>query len=153
FLNRLIEILTQTRRFGQWPLRLLFQERSQFLTFLQERWPTFLHKTLSGSSSPEIQLLIDGPADLPFDDPDVRVYMNNLFLEGLLQPIDWPGSKGLSAGWFLIGVRRDPEKDRVVRTTGLLDVVERSLPSMDSRHDEWLRFAATWAQLIVLLNQ
>jgi hypothetical protein len=90
---------------------------------------------------------------LPFENADIRVYMDNLFVEGLLEPVDWRGVDELGAGWFLVGIRRDPNQDKANRLASLLQVIERDLPSPDSRHGEWLGYAEIWAQFGLLVRQ
>ena len=79
-----------------------------------------------------------GPADLPFDHPDVRVYVDTLFVEGILQPVDWPGLEGVRSSWLLLGIRRDPDRDRSERLASLLQIVDGELPQPDVRHGAWL---------------
>jgi len=153
FVNRLVQVLTQTHRFDEWPLNALFQDRSKFFAFLQERWPVFLRRFVGDGPAGCADLVMDGPADLPFDNPDVRVYIDTLFVEGILQPVEWPGLEGLHPSWLLFGIRRDLNRDRSERLASLLQIVERELPLPDVRHGAWLGFAATWAQLVVLTSQ
>lgn len=151
FVARLVEVLSG--RFPGWPLTLLFEERGQFFTFLQERWPRFLRRIDDSSEAAVGSMVIPGPADIPFDHADVRVYIDNLFLEGLLQPIEWPDASKFSSGWFHVGIHRDPKRDRAQRFAGLLTVAERDVPPRDARHGEWLSYAQTWARLIVLSTE
>ena len=91
FVNRLVQILHRNGRFANWPLTELLTDGSLFYAFLQERWPKFLSR-LSDVMEPRYgSLSVEGPADLPFDNPDVRVYIDNLFLEGMLEPVEWTG--------------------------------------------------------------
>ncbi len=86
--ERMIQVLRQQGGFEDWPLETIIPDREAFFAFLQERWPFFLkrkvkletHSLLDGNQSFGFE--IPGPADLPFDHDDVRVYMDNLFLEG-----------------------------------------------------------------------
>jgi len=147
FVDRLVAILDQSGRFQDWPLADLFTSRSLFFTFLQERWPRFLAR-LTGTPLPQqAPLRVLGPADLPFDNPDIRVYVDNLFLEGMLHAVDWAP---LPEGWAAAGVRQSPQMDRARRFAALADAVERGLPGEGGRHVEWLSFAQTWAELGVL---
>lgn len=154
FLNRLIQVLTQTGIFHNWPLEVLFRDRIQFFAFLQERWPGFLRRLLKKDKYSLQELAIGGPPDLPFEDADVRVYIDNLFLEGFLQPVDWHAVDELDEGsWVLVGIRRDPDQDRANRLAGLLQLLERDIPSTESRYSDWLGYAEAWAQLMVLAHQ
>ena len=79
FVDRLVAILHQSGRFPGWPLAELFTDRSLFFVFLQERWPRFLGILTEVPLPGGIPLTVEGPEDLPFDNPDVRVYIDNLF--------------------------------------------------------------------------
>lgn len=147
FVDRLVQVLHQSGRFAGWPLADLLEDRSLFYAFLQERWPRFLSR-LSGAIEPrDDRFAVEGPADLPFDNPDVRVYIDNLFLEGMLEPVEWTGSP---QGWAAVGVRHDPQQDRDRRFAALLDVAEREMPGSDARHGDWLSFARIWAEVNLL---
>jgi hypothetical protein len=154
FLTRLVEVLGQSAHFGEWHLDPLFSDRNRFFAFLQERWPRFLSRVQNSTEQqPSIRMAIPGPDDIPFESADVRVYIDTLFLEGLLQPVEFELAHEGDSDWFLIGIRRDPQKDRLNRLLGLLQLAEGELPSIDSRHDDWLGYAQMWAQLGMVVNQ
>ena len=113
----------------------------------------FLRRFVGDGPAVDADLAIGGPAALPFDNPDVRVYIDTLFVEGILQPVDWHGLEGVRSSWLLFGIRRDPDRDRSERLASLLQIVDGELPQPDVRHGAWLKFAATWAQLVVLNSQ
>ncbi|MGA7412264.1 MAG: BREX-3 system phosphatase PglZ, partial [Bryobacteraceae bacterium] len=145
FIARLIQFLSQNDQFAAWPLGDLFSDRSLFFEFLQERWPHFLsQQEAPANSGKPVSFKIAGPDDIPFDDPDVRVYLDNLFVEGILRPIPWNGDV---AAWIAAGVERDPEQDRKYRLASLLEIADRELPNEGSQHGEWLSFASTWAEI------
>jgi hypothetical protein len=153
-LTRLIEALKQSSRFRSWPLEILFSDRSSFFSFLQERWPIFLERVRDGGGQKgEHRLTIPGPQNIPFESSDVRAYIDTLFLEGLLQPVESAVVPEKENDWFLVGIRRDPQKDRVNRFLGLLQIAEQQLPSIDDRHDTWLAYAQTWAHLGMTATQ
>ena len=95
-------------------------------------------------------LAFPGPADLPFDHDDVRVYVDTLFLEGLLRPVAHPAARRLAGSWAAAGVRTDPAADRRRRLAGLLEKAEASLPGETAGHRDWLAFARVWAELNAL---
>lgn len=155
--ERLLQLLRQDDAFKDWPLEVIVPDREAFLAFLQERWPIFLSRlaTEEGASGIEEEvapygLAYPGPAYLPFDDGDVRVYLDNLFLERLLQPVPHRAAAVLRQTWVSIGLRLDLEEDRLRRMAKLLENLRSSIPGHDARHEEWLRFARGWAELTVL---
>jgi hypothetical protein len=141
FVDRLVHVLHQNGRFANWPLTELLTDRSLFYAFLHERWPKFLSRLSNVAEPGDGPLNVDGPADLPFDNPDVRVYIDNLFLE----PVEWAG---IPKGWVAAGVRHDPRQDSDRRFAALLDVAEREMPGSDARHGDWLSFARIWRKSI-----
>lgn len=142
--NRLVQLLSQNGHFAKWPLAALFEERSLFYAFLQERWPIFLDKLGASATASAISLSVEGPADVPFDDSDVRVYIDNLFVEGLLQPVEWDC---VPQGWAAVGVRQDAQYTRDRQLGALLDIAERELPGNEARYGEWISFARIWAEV------
>ena len=185
---------------------------------------------------------------MPFDHHDVRIYIDNLFLEGLLQPVPHEQSQALAKTWVAYGIKVSPlpapprgqvavyvircrdgsfyightddlprrynqhlagqvswtasrrpvevihwelfdaredaiarEKElktgfgrkwlkreyeagrlaarqagvenRRRRMEGLLDSIEKTLPTVEARHGEWLHFAYRWAKLKVMSTE
>lgn len=145
--DHLLRLLARTPAFAAWPLRRIMADREAFFAFLQERWPAFLDRRTTDAAT------IRDPAtasEISFDHPDVRVYLDNLFLEGFLRPVPHPRAARLAGSWEIAGIRRDPAADRQRRLAGLLNAVETSIPEPTARHQEWLAFARRWAQVNAL---
>jgi len=134
-------------------------DRQVFFAFLQERWPIFLDRPAASRAqgiheAEEIYTLAyPGPAELPFDHDDVRIYLDNLFLDGLLQPVPHLEADVLVHPWVSLGIHSDPQADQMRRLAGLVTAVASSILGSDARHHHWLAFARRWAELIVLLNE
>ncbi len=155
--ERFIQLLRQNTHFDEWPLERLVADREAFFTFLQERWPIFLDreatKGISGvREGGSYGLTIEGPVHLPFDHHDIRVYMDNLFVEGLLHSVPHDQADVLSRSWVGIGIQTALIEDRSRRIGKLMDSLQTSMPADDARHTEWFRFARGWAELILQAN-
>ena len=154
--ERFVQILRQRNDFEEWPLETIIPDREAFFAFLQERWPIFLDRSAkrAGLRVREYKgsygFKLPGPSDLPFDHNDIRVYIDNLFLEGLLRAVPHPQAESLSKTWLTSGIRTDEQADRTRRVAGLLDAIAASIPKEDARHDDWFHFARTWAELVSL---
>ena len=157
--ERFIQLLRQSNIFDDWPLETLVPDREAFFAFLQERWPIFLDREAAkgelGVREKEkpYGLAIDGPVDLPFDHHDIRVYIDNMFLEGLLYSVPHEHADTLSKTWVGIGVRTAPIEDRSRRLGKLIDSLQTSIPADDAKHTDWFRFARGWAELVLLMNE
>ena len=158
--DRLIHLLRRSGAFDTWPLEAIVPDRDTFFSFLQERWPLFLDR-LAGNAAHGLReangsdsLELEGPADLPFDHDDVRVYVDNLFVEGMLSPVSHEANDALRGTWAAVGIRFDAEAeaeaDRLRRLERLLEAVGATIPSTEARHHEWAAFAYRWAELVVL---
>ena len=154
--ERFVQVLRQNDGFEDWPLDIIIPDREAFFAFLQERWPVFLNwsakqKDTGVCESEEAYGLgYSGPPDLPFDHDDIRVYIDNLFLEGLLQAVPHDQAESLSKTWIAIGIRTDEHVDRTRRVDGLLDAIASAIPTEDTRHDDWFHFAKIWAEFVAL---
>ena len=156
--ERLVQLIRRRDEFRNWPLEAIVPSREAFLAFLQERWPVFLDRIAEPEpgahqgvrDEPVSALGYPGPVDLQFDHDDIRVYMDNLFLEGHLQPVDHPRAESLSKTWLAVGIRTNEHADRDRRLDGLIDAATGSIPTDEARHEDWLRFARTWAEINAL---
>ncbi|MEW6725463.1 MAG: BREX-3 system phosphatase PglZ [Bacillota bacterium] len=156
--ERFIQLLRLNDAFADWPLETIIPDREAFFAFLQERWPVFLDR-MAAVNDPGARedampygFSYPGPADLPFDHHDIRVYIDNLFLEGMLQSVPHERAEILSKTWASIGVRIEPAEDRGCRLNRLIENILSSVPAEDARHGEWFRFARGWAELKVLVH-
>ncbi len=154
--GRLVQVLRQSRAFDSWPLERIVPDREAFFSFLQERWPLFLDRLAADANenlhdkSEPYGFRFDGPPDIPFDHEDTRVYIDNLFIEGLLRPISHNSSDKLSKKWVIAGIRTDPEADKLRRIEGLIRTANDTVPGPEARHHEWSAFAYRWSELGVL---
>ena len=147
--DRLVAVLRRNEAFASWPLEMMVPKREAFFAFLQERWPVFLDGGAGEDCQARMErrLNLNGPPDLPFDHADVRVYIDNLFLEGKLAPVPHASDLGRHGDWVSVGIRSDLEADRLRRLEKLLGHVDCVVPKSGARHPEWLSFAWLWAEL------
>ncbi|MFZ5633728.1 MAG: BREX-3 system phosphatase PglZ [Bacillota bacterium] len=157
--ERFIQLLRQNESFDDWPLETIIPDREVFFTFLQERWPVFLDCMVK-EREPSVQedekpynLAISGPVNLPFDHHDIWVYMDNMFLEGLLHSVSHDHADKLSKTWVGIGVQTNEAEERHCRLTKLIDNLRCSIPAEDARHGEWFNFARGWAKLTMMNHE
>ena len=152
----LIGSLARRRHFREWPLARIVADGEAFFAFLQERWPAFLdritaHAVVREDSPPaQDEMRMAGPVHIAFDHDDVRIYVDNLFHEGMLKPVAHPNVDRLAETWATVGVKTGPQADRARRMRGLLGTVEETLPGAEAGHRAWLAFAHRWAELRAL---
>lgn len=169
-LHRLLQILKHHKGFNAWPMDDIVADDAAFFAFLQERWPIFLKMKFGKTGAPpsidfgeiresEMQgqssmaeLSFPGPERLPFDHQDIRIYIDNLFLEGRLVPIEAADISLDIDSWIKSGVFKAASDNGSLRTSRLFALVEKELPTEASRYSDWTTFALKWAELSSLVH-
>ena len=145
-----------TPDFKAWPLSEIVPDDEAFFAFLQERWPLFLSRLGSAhqvrEDSPEYGLKYPGPDRLPFDHQDIKVYIDNLFLEGKLTPVEAKGIEVDAGSWVRSGIATSGVDDDELRISRLFGLVEKELPTAEARYSDWTAFALKWAELSSLVH-
>lgn len=156
--RRLIQILQGQPLFASWNLESIVPDDKAFFAFLQERWPIFLDRAATipvsqlHEASAGYGLRFVGPAELPFDHEDIRIYIDNLFIEGLLLPVRHPNLKVGTDSWIRCGIIEDTQEDAIVRLARLYATLPDSLPEPDAKYTDWIAFASKWAELAALVH-
>ncbi|MCU7944078.1 MAG: BREX-3 system phosphatase PglZ [Candidatus Thiodiazotropha sp. (ex Cardiolucina cf. quadrata)] len=154
--ERLIKVLKGHDGFKAWPLSEIVPDDEAFFAFLQERWPLFLSRLSSTNQvwedSPEYCLKYPGPDRLPFDHQDIKVYIDNLFLEGKLTPVEATDIEVDAGSWVRSGIATSFVDDDELRLSRLFELVEKDLPTSEARYSDWTAFALKWAELSSLVH-
>ncbi|SNX61235.1 PglZ domain-containing protein [Nitrosomonas ureae] len=154
--ERLIQVLNGHDGFKAWPLSQIVPDDEAFFAFLQERWPLFLSRVGSANqvreNSPEYGLKYPGPDRLPFEHQDIKVYIDNLFLEGKLTPVEAKGIEVDAGSWVRSGIATSGVDDDELRVSRLFGLVEKELPTEEARYSDWIAFALKWAELSSLVH-
>ncbi|MDD2301523.1 MAG: BREX-3 system phosphatase PglZ [Eubacteriales bacterium] len=164
--QRLIQILKGHDGFKTWPLDEIVSDDEAFFAFLQERWPVFLARLgkigLSAGASAKADQVIEnsleygfkytGPDHLPFDHQDIKVYIDNLFLEGKLTPVEAIAIEVDAGSWVRSGIAMAGVDGEELRVSRLFELVEKGLPTSEIRYSGWIAFALKWAELSSLVH-
>jgi hypothetical protein len=154
--ERFIYLLGKGGRWKDWPLDEIVPNQAAFLGFLDERWPYFLKQVVEekgdtlGEPAAAYGLTYSGPTELPFGHDDVKIYIDNLFQEGQLTPVDGVLASALPEAWMRMGVTGANGDDKPIRFERLLDRLEKELPGEDANHLGWVNYARTWAEWAAL---
>ncbi len=151
--ERFLEVLSLNETFKDWPLEQIVPKRERFFFFLQERWPIYLERLIA-TDSKEIKMPLEkyglefsGPTDLPFGHDDIRVYMDNLFLEGMLKPVFFSTPEKLAQKWVSVGILFNEKSRKRDQLKKMIHSIESSIPKEQSFYHEWISFALKWANL------
>lgn len=154
-----IQILRQRKLFSNLPLETIIPDSQAFFTFLQQNWVNFIKQKLTKPQQvSEATGNYTNSTNLPFDNEEIRFYINHLFLKGHLQPIAL-NELGITTAnlqlnpWIKIGLRIDPEAEKLRRLQDLIQLIDSSIPYQNAKYQDWLKFAQTWAEVIVLWHE
>lgn len=156
--RRLVQILKTQPLFTAWALEQIVPDDKAFFAFLQERWPAFLDRVDEQTAnqlrepSATYGLRYVGPEQLPFGHEDIRVYIDNLFVEGKLHPISRPDLRVKVDSWIRCGILENAEADAAVRLSRLLTALPEALPGPEAKYTDWVAFAPKWAELSTLAH-
>ncbi|MFA0822725.1 MAG: BREX-3 system phosphatase PglZ [Methanomethylovorans sp.] len=154
--DRLVQLLKDNNRFHDWPLDTIVSDDGAFFAFLQERWPLFLdvlaHRNQIIKETSAYNMKYTGPITLPFNHEDIRVYVDNLFVEGKLTPVQKTDICIETNPWIISGISKRHDIDPKLRINSLLEIIEKTLPYPESRYLEWIDFAMKWAELRALIH-
>ena len=130
------------------PVAELLSSKSFTLRVLQDSWDQFLaqHGVRSQRSADTDR--DDARAfSIPFDHPDVRVVVDNMFFEGTLQPVAIEGSSSGLPAWAKVGLKSDAKALGDLVAEGVKRV-GAELPGTDSSHRDWSDFARRLGEII-----
>ncbi len=149
---RLVQQLRGQAGFLEWPLDVIVSDEKAFFAFLQERWPLFLGRISADRQLRENPMKYQGPDYLPFDHHDIRVYIDNLFVEGKLHPVQKPGVTIDVSSWIRSGIVDSVSADDTLRISRLFEIIEKEMPVEDCRYSDWITYALKWAELTALVH-
>lgn len=158
FINRLQHQLQVPSRFENWPLDTLLTDPSVFFVFLQERWPLYLtsiakeENVFRDSGNLAYGLQWPGPALLAFDAPNIRAFVDTLFLEGKLHPVSHSSGDMLKDSWVSIGLENDPINQQEKRIARLVKNLTERLSENKIDHFDWFINASLWGEINYLLS-
>lgn len=155
FSERLVQLLNTKTIFQSWDLdEIVFKEES-FYTFLDERWPIFVDRISKEDGIEESRSAFDlkykGPELLPFNHQDIKVYIDNLFLEGKLTPIENKKLEADTDSWVHVGIKKD-DKDDSFRISGLFKLLKDTCPNIEDSYTKWIDYALKWAELSAFIH-
>jgi hypothetical protein len=152
----LVTVLRQRTAFQAWPLDILVRDRKAFWEFLDERWPVFVRDTRGATSvineEPE-SLKYSGPALLPFHHDDVRVFIDNLFEDGILTPIPWSWDDAVPETWIRVGLIGTGVENTELRFEELANQLLQNCPDDGAVPQLWTTFAHRYAQARLLWTE
>lgn len=152
FAHRLVSILEQNTMFKKWPIESIVCNSGAFFSFLQDHWFAFICSKFPKQCTIAPHNTPCSPSMLPFDHHDIRVYMDNLFIEGKLTPIKIHHTDIPKSSWISCGITSSHTDMQEIRMSRLIDRLKHHGMSVNSTYHEWMSIAQTWAELSSIIH-
>lgn len=122
-------------------LRHVLVSRECFFAFLQNEWSRFINDRINHGANIKV---------LPFDHPDLKVYIDNFFAEGMLQRVRIDATRDRDLGWMSCGIElKTPDPGYQIES--LMSLVQSHLPGLESSVRDWQKFTKDYAELLFKL--
>ena len=128
------------------PIADLLVSKSLMVRLVQDAWSGFLADCgVEVASAPVAES--DNTLSIPFEHPDVRVFIDSMFLEGTLQPVPVKGTSSALPDWAKVGIVDDPNAMAQLVVEGAMRIAAE-LPDINVSHREWAQFAGRLGETI-----
>ncbi|OLF35575.1 hypothetical protein BTW00_08550 [Psychrobacter sp. C 20.9] len=128
FENRLIETLGARENFSLWEFNKILPNRTEFFEFLQSQWLLYLQQKVSADNVEDNALPKDRLV-VPFGDQDIKLFIDNLFSDGMLKAIEFEGLK--EGDWEWVGVITEDNSRDYLRLSFLFSKLTKQFDNMD----------------------
>ncbi|SEQ97352.1 BREX-3 system phosphatase PglZ [Thalassovita taeanensis] len=139
---------------GTLPIVELLSSKTDMVRAVQDAWCGFLaqHGVRTEGSAGVRESSERAAITVPFDHPDVRVIIDTMFLEGVLQPVEVDQLPAELPGWIKVGLIGDPRALSHLVSEGAKRIAA-DLPAIDASHRDWVEAARRLAELIYRFNE
>jgi hypothetical protein len=122
-------------------LRYALESSEHFFAFLQNEWSRFVDDRINHGANITV---------LPFDHPDLKVYTDNFFAEGMLQRVRIDATRDGDLGWISCGIELKTS-DPVDQIESMMSLLQSHLPGLESSFRDWQKFSRDYAELLLKL--
>lgn len=140
-------VLARQPAFAKLPLKALFASRAEMLRAVQAAWEHYIDACgLKGRRVGERDVRWAEPPTIPFEHAEVRVYVDSMFLDGALHPVEIQGAADALPEWARVGVVADPLARRNLVAQGIT-TLGKAIPGAEASHREWTEWARRFGEV------
>ncbi|MBO0997205.1 BREX-3 system phosphatase PglZ [Bacillus sp. SD075] len=142
----IVDTLKQKKDLIELPIKELVFSSSFFYSYLETEWSTFVHQVHNLAVAQSGVATEDAGyyEAHPFTTPYIKGILDNLFGEGLLQPVAGLPANGLPA-WMHVGMKIDTKRTDTTQLEHLYKRLKESTFN-DYRYKEWNKLAELYGQ-------
>ena len=112
-----------------------------FFAFLQNEWSRFVDERINHGVNIKV---------IPFDHPDLKVYTDNFFTDGIIQRVRIDATRYGDLGWISCGIELKAP-DPVDQIESMMSLLQSHLPGLESSFRDWQKFSRDYAELLFKL--
>lgn len=142
----IVSVLIQKSDLAEMPIQELVFSSSFFYNYLGAEWDTFVHQ-VHNLAVTQSGVAIEDESYYevhPFTNPYMKGILDNLFVEGLLQPVEGLPDNDLPA-WMHVGMKIDTTRTEKIQLEHLYQRLKESTIN-DYRYKEWIKYAELYGQ-------
>ena len=144
--SHVAHVLQAQGLFKELPLADLLASKSLMVSLVQDAWHRFLVNRGVEVATARVAE-IENALSIPFEHPDVRVFVDSMFLEGTLQPVPVKRTKETLPDWVKMGIIDDPHAMEQLVVDGALRIAAE-LPNIEASQREWVQLAGRLGEII-----
>lgn len=145
--EHIASVLYRQPGFAKLPLKALFASRTEMHRAVQAAWEHYVDACgLKGRRVGERDVGWAEPPTIPFEHPEVRVYVDSMFLDGALHPVEIQGVADALPEWARVGVIADPLARRNLVAQGIA-TLRKEIPGAQASHREWTEWARRFGEV------
>ena len=144
--EHIVSVLIQKSDLAELPIEELVSSSSFFYSYLGAEWDTFVHQ-VHDLAVTQSEVTIEETAYYeahPFANPSIKGILDNLFVEGLVQPVEGIEANDLPA-WMHVGMKTDTTRSDTTQLEYLYKRLQESTIN-DYRYKEWIKLAELYGQ-------
>ncbi|SFE40525.1 PglZ domain-containing protein [Thermoanaerobacter thermohydrosulfuricus] len=128
--------LRQKENLKDVPLNEILSGKDRFFRFVRVQWKNYINDLIEGTHN----------AKIDFSDYDIRAYLDNIFYEKYIEPIEMENIERLPK-WTYVGILYD-ENERYLKEYRKMIEKIKELLSFSKSYKDWMNLSSLWAEVL-----
>lgn len=128
--------LRQKENLKDVPLNEILSGKDRFFRFVRVQWKNYINDLIEGTHN----------AKVDFSDYDIRAYLDNIFYEKYIEPIEVENIESLPK-WTYVGILYD-ENERYLKEYRKMIEKIKELLSFSKSYRDWMNLSSLWAEVL-----
>lgn len=148
--RRIAEILARLPQFSCIEIDALFSSKVAAVDALQHAWTLHLQE-LGVEADAHVAAPVSSVSAVPFAHPDVRTFVDSMFLDGELQPVPVFKVPGSLPAWAHLGVKVTADSEaKLVQEA--IHKISGAIPGLGANHRDWASLSSRFGELLKRLH-